>query len=130
MKVGLLGVVLTTIVGTLAGIARLSKNWLISNIALWYVELMRNLPILIILFILYFGVILTGPDLADTIQPFGLPIFFNNRGLTSPGPNSHLRPPSGLTFLVLGVIQFQVLNIYLSRQEEMTGKPIKKFRLV
>ena len=54
LKVGLLGVIFTTIVGTLAGIARLSSNWLISQIALWYIELMRNIPLLIVLFILYF----------------------------------------------------------------------------
>ena len=53
LKVAILGVILTAIVGTTVGIARLSKNWLISKLALWYVELMRNIPILILLFFFY-----------------------------------------------------------------------------
>ena len=126
MKVGLLGVILTTILGTLAGIARLSKNWLISQVALWYVELMRNIPLLIVLFILYFGVILGGPDLKETVQPFGLPIFFNNRGLNFPWPEFTSSAAIWVAFLILGVIQYQVLSIYLDRKEERTGKPSNK----
>jgi general L-amino acid transport system permease protein len=124
MKVGLLGVIFTTIVGTLAGIARLSSNWLISKIALWYVELMRNIPLLIVLFILYFGVILAGPDLKETLQPFGLPIFFNNRGLNFPWPQFTSSASTWVAFLVLGVIQYQVLSIFLDRREERTGKAV------
>ena len=126
LKVGLLGVVLTTIVGVLAGIARLSKNWLVSQIALWYVELMRNLPLLIVLFILYFGVILAAPALKESWQPFGLPIYFNSRGLNFPWPRFTSATPIWLAFLILGIIQYQVVNIFLSREEERTGKPRKK----
>lgn len=129
MKVGILGVILTTIVGTFAGIARLSSNWLISQIALWYVELMRNLPLLIVLFILYFGVILAGPDLRDTIQPLGLPIFFNNRGLNFPWPQFTSSAAIWVAFLVLGIIQYQVLSIFLDRREEQTGKSSNKVGL-
>ena len=129
LKVGLIGVVLTTIVGTLAGIARLSDNWLISKIALWYVELMRNIPLLVVLFILYFGVILGGPDLKETVQPFGLPFFFNNRGLNFPWPKFTSSAAIWIAFLILGVIQYQVLSIYLDRKEEKTGKESNKFLL-
>jgi general L-amino acid transport system permease protein len=127
LKVGLLGVLLTTIVGTFAGIARLSSNWLISRIALWYVELMRNLPLLIVLFILYFGALLSAPDLRDSAQPLGLPIYLNNRGLNFPWPKLTTSAATWLAFLVLGVIQYQVLMIVLSRREELTGKAISKF---
>lgn len=129
LKVGLLGVILTTIVGTLAGIARLSENWLISKIALWYVELMRNIPLLIVLFILYFGVILAGPDLKETVQPLGLPFFFNNRGFNFPWPRFTSSAAIWVAFLILGVIQYQVLSIYLDRQEEKTGKASNKLLL-
>ncbi|KAA3656046.1 MAG: hypothetical protein DWQ04_32215, partial [Chloroflexi bacterium] len=57
LKVAILGVVLTSVVGTVAGIARLSNNWLISKVSLWYIELVRNTPLLIQLFFIYFGVI-------------------------------------------------------------------------
>ncbi len=128
LKVGLLGVILTTIIGTLAGVARLSSNWLISQIALWYVEIMRNIPLLIILFMLYFGVILAGPDLKETMQPWGLPIFFNNRGLNFPWPQFTSSAGIFIAFLVLGAIQYQVVAIALDRREIRTGKSSNKAR--
>ena len=126
LKVGLLGVILTTIIGTFAGIARMSSNWLISQIALWYIELMRNLPLLVVLFLLYFGVFLAGPELRDSAQLLGLPIFFNNRGLNFPWPEFTTSATIWLAFLVLGVIQVQVLSIFLDRREERTGKSSNK----
>ncbi|MEZ4614634.1 MAG: ABC transporter permease subunit [Caldilineaceae bacterium] len=82
-RVGLLSLVAMTILGTLAGIARLSDNWLVSNIALAYIEIIRNTPILIQLLLIYFSIVLALPNITDAIQPFGLPIFLSNRGLTS-----------------------------------------------
>jgi general L-amino acid transport system permease protein len=129
LKVGLLGVVFTTILGTLAGIARLSSNWLISKVALWYVELMRNIPLLIVLFVLYFGVILELPDISEAIQPFGLPIYLTNRGLSFPWPQFTSSAAIWIAFLVLGIIQYQVLSIFLDRREERTGKSSNKVGL-
>ncbi len=125
LKVGLLGVIFTTILGTLVGIARLSNNWLISNIALWYVELMRNIPLLIVLFILYVGVFLKMPDITEATQPLGLPIFLTNRGLSFPWPTMTSSAAIWVAFFVMGIIQYQVLSIFLSRREERTGKPVE-----
>ena len=50
LKIAFFGIILTTILGTVTGIARLSTNWLISNIAKWYIDLMRNTPLLLQLF--------------------------------------------------------------------------------
>ncbi len=122
LKVAILGVILTAIVGTVAGIARLSNNWIISKLALWYVELMRNIPLLITLFFIYFGVILAAPGLADAIQPLGLPIFLSQRGLNFPWPQFTSSAAIWLAFLILGIIQFQVLWIMLGRREEQTGQ--------
>ena len=126
LKVGLLGVFLVTLVGTFAGIARLSSNWLISKIALGYVELMRNTPIIIQLFFLYFGVLLALPDVGEALQPFGFPIFLSNRGLNLPSPEFTTSASIWLAFLILGIIQFQVLWIFLGRQEERTGRPTNR----
>lgn len=122
LRVGLLGVVLTTILGTLAGIARLSTNWLISKLALAYVELIRNTPLLVQLFFIYFGVLLTLPDIDEAIRPFGASIFLSNRGLAMPWPQFTSSSAIWIAFLVLGVIQIQVLWIYLGRREDKTGK--------
>lgn len=126
MKVGLLGVIMVTFLGLFVGIARLSSNWLIRNIALWYIEVMRNLPILIILFIFYFGIILALPDIQNAIRPFGLSIYLTNRGLTFPWPEFTSSASIWVAFLVLGVIQYQVLSILLARREMQTGKPVNK----
>jgi len=44
LRVAVIGIVLATILGTIIGIARLSKNWLIAKLASIYVEVMRNIP--------------------------------------------------------------------------------------
>jgi general L-amino acid transport system permease protein len=129
LKVGILGVILTTIVGTVVGIARLSDNWLIGRLTLAYVELMRNTPLLIQLFFIYFGVILAAPLLGDAIQPLGLPIFFSQRGLNLPSPQFTSVTAIWLAFLILGVIQFQVLWIALGRREERTGQASNRIQI-
>ncbi len=128
LKVAVLGVILTAVVGTVAGIARLSNNWLISKLALWYVEITRNTPLLIQLFFVYFGVILTLPELNEAIQPLGLPMFISNRGLALPSPQFTSSASIWLAFLVLGIIQFQVLWILLGRREEKTGQASNRIR--
>ena len=127
LRVGLLAVVATTILGTLAGIARLSSNWLISKIALAYVEIIRNTPILIQLLVIYFSIILSLPDIKEAIQPLGLPIFLSNRGLNLPWPLFMSSASTWIAFLILGAIQFQVLWIYLGRHEQQTGRPSNRF---
>ncbi len=122
LKVAILGVILTAIVGVVVGIARLSDNWLISKLALWYVELMRNTPLLIQIFFIYFGVILAAPGLDEAIQPLGLPIYLSQRGLNLPSPQLTSSASVWLAFLVLGIIQFQVLWTALGRREERTGQ--------
>ena len=127
LKVALLGVILVTIVGTFVAIMRLSNNLLVSQIALWYVEFMRNTPLLVQLFFIYFGVILALPDVGEALQPFGLPIFLTNRGLSYPAPQFTSSASIWMAFLVLGIIQFQIMYIYLGRREERTGQASNRF---
>lgn len=122
LKVAIYGVILVTIVGTLAGIARLSDNWLISKLALWYVELMRNTPLLVQLFFVYFGVLLALPNIDEAIQLWDLPIFLSNRGLNFASPQFTSSTPIWLAFLILGIIYIQVQGIILNRKEERTGQ--------
>jgi len=56
LLVSVTGVIAATILGTLVALARLSSNWLLSRIALAYIEFNRNIPLLVLLFILYFVV--------------------------------------------------------------------------
>lgn len=74
LRVILIGLLFATILGILAGIALLSPNWLLRSIFSAYVEVMRNTPLLVQLFFIYFGIILKLPSLQDRIMlgPFSL----------------------------------------------------------
>jgi general L-amino acid transport system permease protein len=80
LVISALGIVLTTIVGILAGVARLSSNWLISRFAASYVGVIRNTPLLIQLMFWYFGVILQLPGVRQAI-PLPGPIYLTQRGI-------------------------------------------------
>src|SRR3546814_8536110 len=53
LRVSVVGIIAATLFGTMLGIARLSKNWLVSRVASAYVEVMRNIPLLLQLFFWY-----------------------------------------------------------------------------
>ncbi|MCB0238739.1 MAG: ABC transporter permease subunit, partial [Anaerolineae bacterium] len=88
LRVGIIGIVLSTILGVLTGIARLSSNWLLSKIALTYIEIIRNTPLLVQLFFWYFAGLLalprlrTGEEITALILPG--PIYMTNRGIAMP----------------------------------------------
>lgn len=84
LLVSILGVTLATIIGFTAGVLRLSKNWLVSRLVTAYVELTRNVPVL--LQIIFWWSILTGlPKVRDSVS-VGEVIFLNNRGVRIPSP--------------------------------------------
>ncbi|GAB4504695.1 MAG: amino acid ABC transporter permease [Anaerolineales bacterium] len=111
IRVIVLGLVLATVLGILTGIALLSTNWLLRNLVSAYVEVMRNTPLLVQLFFIYFGVILKLPSLQDRLV-FG-PFSLSNRGFYFP----RAVPQEGATLwlvlsgaaLVVGVILYRVL---------------------
>jgi general L-amino acid transport system permease protein len=120
IKVAFFGIVLATILGTLTGIARLSSNWLISTVARWYVDVIRNTPLLVQLFFLFFGVILLFPPIHEAIQPFGLPIYLSQRGIDLPRPVLMPSFTTWLLFIGLGVALAAVVWRWLGRRERQT----------
>ncbi|MCO4054749.1 MAG: amino acid ABC transporter permease [Bosea sp.] len=85
LLVAAIGIVLATILGFIVGIARLSRNWIIAKAAMVYVEVIRNLPLLLQLLFWYNAVLkpLPGPRQSITM-PAG--VMLNNRGLFVPEP--------------------------------------------
>ena len=71
LRVAILGIFLTTIVGISAGIARFSDNWLLKKITSIYVEVFRNTPLLLQLLFWYFAVFLGLPAREDKISLWG-----------------------------------------------------------
>ncbi|MEE3717050.1 ABC transporter permease subunit [Tumidithrix elongata RA019] len=68
LKVSVVSVVAATVLGITAGVSRLSKNWLLRQIALVYVELFRNVPLLLQLFFWYSAVFLSLPKTGEPIN--------------------------------------------------------------
>ena len=59
--VAVIGIFLATILGVVIGISRLSSNYLISKVAVWYIEIFRNIPLLLQLFFWYFAALRALP---------------------------------------------------------------------
>lgn len=123
LKVALLGIVLASALGLLAGISRLSSNWLISRAAAVYVESFRNVPLLVQLFFWYFGVFQLLPLVRESITWPG-PIYLNNRGvfLTWANPS-----PSFSTWfgpVLVSVILAIFIHIGLTRYQARIGRSL------
>lgn len=83
IKVTIIGCVASTFLGLLVALGRLSPNWLLSGICRWYVELNRNMPVLLQLFFWYFIVLQKLPGVRNSIDLGGW-IIVNQRGLYLP----------------------------------------------
>ncbi|MEK4565845.1 ABC transporter permease subunit [Alkalihalobacillus sp. FSL R5-0424] len=101
LKVSIVGIVLTTIVGVLVGISRLSSNWLLRTLSTWYIEIFRNTPVLVQIFFWYFAVMLAMPRIQDVNANYGFII--SNRGFVFPwfDANSSLWIWLALLFVLL-----------------------------
>jgi general L-amino acid transport system permease protein len=114
--VSVVGIVLATFLGVLIGVARLSPNWLVSRVAAGYVEVIRNTPLLIQLFLIYFAVLLQLPPVRDTIAIPGS-IFLNQRGLFVPGPQVGTTFGTWLALLGAGLVVAVAARVVARRRE-------------
>jgi general L-amino acid transport system permease protein len=121
-----IGIVVATVLGFVIGIARLSSNWLIARLATVYVEIIRNIPLLLQLFFWYFAVLKALPPPRQSVAlPGGG--FLNVRGLYLPAP---VPEPGfeivGLTMLV-GVVAALLLYGWAVRRQRLTGQQFPVF---
>jgi general L-amino acid transport system permease protein len=121
LLVSALGVILATILGFIIGIARLSPNWLIRQLAAIYVEIFRNIPLLLQIMFWYFAVLQAVPHPRDSLN-LADAFFLNNRGLYLPAPV----PGSGFMLTVLAllvaIIIVVVVKRWAHRRQEATGQ--------
>ena len=80
-----LGISIATVVGFAVGIARLSSNWLVARLAESYIEILRNIPLLLQIFFWYFAVLRALPKPKQSLE-LADSFFLNNRGLFLPDP--------------------------------------------
>jgi general L-amino acid transport system permease protein len=117
LLVAALGIVFATAIGFTVGIARLSKNFLVERLATSYVELIRNVPLLLQLLFWYNAVLKALPEMAmSMVLPGG--IILNNRGLFTPRP---LFADGAQIFGVLAaaIVLAVVFNVVTGRVERL-----------
>lgn len=121
LLVSALGIFFASILGFLIGIARLSKNWLISRMAGAYIETFRNIPLLLQIFFWYFAVIRPLPSPRESLS-LGDWLFLNVRGLYLPKPE--LESGFGLLLgaFVLAIVAVFFLRRWAIRRHYETGK--------
>lgn len=119
LRVAILGIVLTTLLGTLLGIGRFSRNALVRGICYAYVEFFRNVPVLLQLLMWYLFFTEALPAAVDAWKVG--PIFLSKGGLSFPIPlwaSGHLWMLAGL---VLGIVIAFAYRRWVVRQFEATG---------
>ncbi len=123
LRVAVLGVILSTILGTLLGVGRLSPNWLLSKICEWYVEAFRNVPLLLWLFLFYKLISEAFPGPRQAISALWGSLFLSNRGLYFPVPMADpIHKWMGVALLV-GIAGAVVLHRWARKRQEATGQP-------
>ncbi len=121
LRVMVAGLVLTTIVGVTVGVARLSNNWLVRQLALIYVETLRNTPLLLQLLFWYFAIFLNLPPLSQRLQLPG-PIYLSNQGVVLPWPVATDATPIWGVILLMGGVIALVLWRRLTRLQIEQGR--------
>lgn len=121
LQVSILGIFISTILGVVVGVARLSKNFLTNRTAVVYIEILRNIPLLVLLVFWYKAVFLKLPRVRTAFELPG-PVFISNRGIAFPWgiPNETFQIYVGL--LIFGLVIASTLAIILIRRGRQTGR--------
>jgi general L-amino acid transport system permease protein len=120
------GIPLLTVIGVLVGVARLSTNWLVAKTAGLYVEILRNIPPLLIIFFVFNAVVLRFPLLQESFN-FADLVIVNNRYLAVVGLTT--QPNFGPFLAIMGValIIAAVVWWWRTRRSERTGEHHHRF---
>ena len=119
LRVAVVGIVLTTILGTVIGIARLSKNFLLSRCAGLYVEVIRDIPVLLQL-LFWYGLLQTLPAVRQALNP--IPGFFlSNRGIKIPLLDWDPAHGWALAAFAAGLAGVLAMRRFASKRQAATG---------
>lgn len=123
LVVSVVGILLTTVVGVLAGIARLSSNWLVNKFAAAYVGVIRNTPLIIQLMFWYFGVIIQLPSVKQAIELPG-PTYLTNRGIYLPWAEATDSFQAWRVYLIAAFISIFIIWFVLRSAQRRANVPI------
>ena len=125
IKVALLGIVLATILGVVVGVSRLSTNWLVRKAAAVYVEVFRNIPVLVIILFWYLGVMIRLPPIREAVELLDL-VAISNRGIVVPWFD---QVGGGVGFAVAALVAAAAavaVWIWRTRRFDRTGQPHRR----
>ncbi|AXS82298.1 MULTISPECIES: amino acid ABC transporter permease [Marinobacter] len=128
LLVSAMGVVAATILGFILGVARLSSNWLVAKVALVYIEVIRNIPLLLQIFFWYFAVLSNLPSPRQSVE-VGNALFLNNRGLYLPEPVA--QDGFGLVWggVIAAVVAVVALRTWAKKRQLATGQIFPTFKV-
>ena len=128
IKVAFIGVIITIILGTFIGVARLSTNWLLSKLAAIYIEVMQDIPILLQLFFWYAIFYETLPSPEQALSP-GAGIYMSNRGVAFTIPEGHPAHNYMLLAFLVGCVIVYLIRRWARKRQEKTGQFFPTFRV-
>jgi general L-amino acid transport system permease protein len=128
IKVAFVGVIITIILGTFIGVARLSSNWLLSKLAAIYIEVMQDIPILLQLFFWYAIFYETLPSPQEALSP-GAGIYMSNRGVAFTIPEGHPAHKYMLLAFVAACMIVYLMRRWARKRQERTGQFFPTFRV-
>ncbi|MCR9087442.1 MAG: ABC transporter permease subunit [Rhodobacteraceae bacterium] len=126
-----LGIGLASLIGLVIGLARVSPNWLISRLAAVYIEIFRNIPLLLQLFFWYFAILRPLPGPRQSIE-IGGGAFLSNRGLYLPKPLLDSGAQLTLVAFATGLIFALTMAHFARRHRAATGhsRPVLQWWII
>ncbi len=128
LKVSFIGIVLSVLLGTIIGIARLSSNWLVARLAGLYIEVMQDIPVLLQLFFWYAIFYETLPSPRQALHPFA-GVFLCNRGVAVAVPSAHPAYKWMLAAFLAACVLTWLMRRWARRRQEERGLIFPVFRV-
>jgi general L-amino acid transport system permease protein len=120
LLISVVGCIAATFLGFFVGITRLSSNWLLSRLAYVYVEITRNIP-LILQLLFWYALLINLPRVKNSIA-VGETFFLNNRGFLSPQPIFGDNFIYVTATIILTIIVSIIFRKWAKKTQENTGK--------
>jgi len=122
LLVAVAGIILSTIVGFILGVLRLSSNWLVNKVVYVYIEYVRNVPVLLHILLVHGIVVNTLPIPKNAMMAFDGSLFLTNRGFYTPKPLFEPAMWAVLIAFVIGIVFTWWFKNYARKVQDATGK--------
>jgi general L-amino acid transport system permease protein len=128
LYVSFIGIIITIILGTFIGVARLSTNWLLSKLAAIFIEVFQDIPVLLQLFFWYSLFYTTLPTPRHALHP--LPgLLLCNRGVTFTVPKADPAHGYMVIAFLAGCVIVYLIRRWAKKRQEQTGQLFPIFRV-